>query len=77
MDGIKRCILRNGIWIVVGSILTAVSVKSAYVERGYLAYGGEWLTLPLVLMVVRMVRNIGHAVKYLFGLGDWHGACGD
>lgn len=74
MGRIKRYISRNGIWIVVGLILTVVSVKSAYMERGYLAYGGEWLTLPLVLMVVRMVRNVEHAVMYLFGLEDGYGA---
>lgn len=70
MRGIKRYISRNWIWIVAGLILTEVSVKAAYAERGYIAYGGEWLTLPVVLMAVEMVRNIGKTVVYLLGMED-------
>ena len=67
MGEIKRYMLKNGIWITVGLVLTVISVILAYDKRGYLAYGGEWLTLPLVLMA----RNIGCIVRYLFGLEDY------
>lgn len=70
MKGIKRYISRNGIWIVTGLILTEVFVNVAYAKRGYLAYGGEWLTLPLILMIVETVRNIEDMVKNLFGTED-------
>lgn len=69
MRGIKRYISKNWIWIVAGLILTEVSVKAAYAERGYIAYGGEWLVLPLVLMVVEMARFI-KTIMYLFGTED-------
>ncbi len=65
MREIKRYISRSLIWIVIGLILTIVSVKLAYIERGYLAYGGEWLILPLDLTVIQVVRNIKDAVKEL------------
>lgn len=68
MRGIKRYVSRNWIWIVAGLILTEVSVKVVYAERGYIAYGGEWLALPLVLMAAKMVRNIGKTVVYFFGM---------
>ena len=65
MREIKRYISRNWIWIVIGLILTIVSVKLAYIERGYLSYGGEWLILPLNLTVIQVVRNIKDVVKEL------------
>lgn len=70
MRKFKRYISRNWIWIVAGLILTEISVEMAYVERGYIAYGGEWLTLPLVLMTVEMARNVGDTFRYLFGTED-------
>ena len=63
MRGIKRYISRNWIWIVAGLVLTEVFVKVAYAERGYVAYGGEWLTLPFILMIVETVRNVGGTVR--------------
>ncbi len=65
MREIKRYLSRNWIWIVIGLILTIVSVKLAYIERGYLSYGGEWLILPLNLTVIQVVRNIKDVVKEL------------
>lgn len=74
MRGIKRYISRNWLWIVVGLMLTEVFVKMAYVERGYVAYGGEWLTLPLVLMLVQVSRCVGDVVRDLFGTKGGYGS---
>lgn len=76
MKSIKRYISRNWLLIVAGLKLTEVAVKSAYDTRGYLAYGGEWLTLPLVLMLVEMVRNVGDVFRFLFE-EDGYGPDGD
>lgn len=65
---------RNWLWIVVGLILTEVFVKMAYAEREYVAYGGEWLTLPLVLMLVEVSRCVGDVVRYLFGTEGGYGS---
>lgn len=70
MSAVKKYISKNWAWIMLGIILTVVSVKYAYIQRGYVAYGGEWLTLPLVLMAVNMLRNVTDTLKYLFGRGD-------
>jgi len=64
---IIRYILRNWVWIVAGMIFTKEAVRNAYVARGYIAYGGEWLVLPLMLMAVGLIRNICNTVRYLSG----------
>ena len=74
MRKVKMYVSRNWLWIVVGLILTEVFVKMAYAERGYVAYGGEWLTLPLVLMLVEGSRGVGDVVRYLFGTEDGYGS---
>lgn len=66
MKEIKRYISKNWFWIVAGLVLTEISVKAAYEQRGYLAYGGEWFTLPLVLMAVEMARNVCDTIRFLF-----------
>lgn len=65
MKEIEQYISRNWIWIIVGLVLTVVSVRMAYAERGYIAYGGEYFTLPLVLMTVGGVRKVAITVRYL------------
>ncbi len=70
MRGVKRYIARNKAWIVVGAVLTGFFVEMAYTERGYFAYGGEWLTLPLILLAVKMAGNVKEAVRHLFEMED-------
>lgn len=61
MRAVNRYISRNWMQIIAGLILTGVFVKAAYAERGHVAYGGEWLTLPLILMA----RSIGDIARDL------------
>lgn len=70
MRAIKRYIEKNWLWIIVGLVLTRVFVRMAYMERGYIAFGGEWLILPLVLALVEVVRNIGSALLFLYEMED-------
>lgn len=74
MKSVKRYISRNWLLIVAGLILTEIAVKSAYATRGYLAYGGEWLTLPLILMLAEMARNVGDVIRFLLGKEDDYGS---
>ncbi len=64
MTEIKKYISANWIWIVMGFILTGISIRYVYIKRGYMAYGGEWLVLPLILMTVEIVKNIVTIEKY-------------
>ena len=46
-----KIILKNWLLLTVGLILTAVCVRVAYQERGYIAVGGEWLGFSLLVTV--------------------------
>lgn len=58
---------RNWIWIVVGFVLQGLAIRAAYLERGYKAYGGEYLVLPIVLIAVLGVRQVIADIKYILG----------
>lgn len=44
--------------IAMGMFLTAVAIRKAYTDRGYLAYGGEYLILPMLLASRKFVSDI-------------------
>ena len=44
---VRRFVRLYWLWVSLGLVLTKVSVEAAYIERGYKAYGGEWLVLPV------------------------------
>lgn len=58
MKKMEKYITRNWIWLVAGLILTRKAVEFAYAERGYVAVGGEWLVLPVMMLLVHMIRNV-------------------
>lgn len=62
----KRYISKKWYLIVAGLVLTEVFVRMAYAERGYIAYGGEWLTLPILLTGDEVLRGFIDSVKCLF-----------
>lgn len=66
MRKVKRFIYQEWIWITLGIILTRFAVEYAYQERGYMAYGGEWLVLPVLLMAVNTARDIASIVIVTF-----------
>ncbi len=70
MRTLKRYISRNWFLIVVGLILTEIFVRMAYAERGYAAFGGEWLTLPIILLGSEVVKEFIASVRVLFGRED-------
>lgn len=70
MRVVKRILTSNWFLFAVGLILTAKAVESAYIQRGYIAYGGEWLTLPLIFLVKTLVAEIKEAVLDVFLYGD-------
>ena len=43
--------------IIVGLAMTPIALQSAYAARGYFAVGGEWLVLPLCLVVATVVTG--------------------
>lgn len=68
MKKMEKFIDRNWIWLTTGMILTRKAAEFAYAERGYVAFGGEWLVLPVMLMLVCMARNVR---RILFATDDF------
>lgn len=68
MKKMEKCIDRNWIWLTTGMILTRKAVEFAYAERGYVAFGGEWLILPVIMLIVCMVRD---AKRSLYATDDF------
>ncbi|GFI47731.1 hypothetical protein IMSAGC019_03057 [Lachnospiraceae bacterium] len=53
----KSWLIKNWILLSSGLLLTAEFVKVAYEERGYVAFGGEWLVLPIMILLKIFVRD--------------------
>lgn len=70
MRVVKRILTSNWFLFAVGLILTAKAVEAAYIQRGYIAYGGEWLTLPLIFLVKILIADIKEAILDVFIYGD-------
>jgi len=43
--------------IFISCLITAVFIKWAYMERGYLAFGSEWLVLPTWLLLSLQIKS--------------------
>ena len=67
MKKMEKYIVRNWIWLVTGLILTRKAVEFAYAERGCVAFGGEWLVLPGMMMLVHIVRDVRSSLFATFG----------
>lgn len=70
--GYREYLRKNWYWICLGILLTPPAAQYAYAERGYAAFGGEWLILPLILMAVEMERDVRDAARHLLEMEDDH-----
>lgn len=68
MKKMEKFVDRNWIWLTTGMILTRKAVEFAYAERGYVAFGGEWFILPVMMMLVCMARTVRRS---LFATDDF------
>lgn len=58
-----KWIIRNWLTISVGLILTALAVRCAYYDRGYISFGSEWLVFPFLFLVRGLYRDMKREVK--------------
>lgn len=58
----KRFIMHYWLSISLGMIATPFAVQYAYRDRGRLAFGGEYLVLPAMIMGAYLLRQIAPAV---------------
>ena len=68
MKKMEKFIIRNWIWLIIGIIFTRKAVEFAYIERGYAAFGGEWLVLPVILGLVYFAREFRRILPGLIEL---------
>lgn len=52
----KKYLAKNWHLILAGVALTAFAVPYTYQTRGYFAVGGEWMILPVILMVAYFTK---------------------
>ena len=58
-----KWIIKNWLILAAGIILTALAVRYAYHERGYIAAGSEWTVLPFMFLLRALCREIKEEVK--------------
>lgn len=58
---LERWIVRNWISLCIGCIAMGIALRLAYAERGYMAFGVEWLILPFALAIGRKIRKVARA----------------
>lgn len=49
--------------LIIGSILTSISHKVATIQRGYKALGGEFLIIPLLIIMMLSIKQIGEIAE--------------
>ncbi len=53
----RKWIEKNWLILSAGFLLTAVFVRMAFKQRGYIAFGGEWLVFPLLFLTRSLARS--------------------
>lgn len=56
-------VLTYGALTVIGAVLQEYAVEAAYAERGCWAIGGEWLVLPVCLMMGQLARSLRETLR--------------
>ena len=54
---VKRFVRLYWFWVSLGLVLTKKAVTVAYMDRGFKAYGGEWLVFQVVMIVGYFVNE--------------------
>ena len=67
MRKIRRYIIKNWFWIVLGLVLTRKAMEYCYRQRGSFQVGGELFILPVILMAVYLIPNIVRDILGAFG----------
>lgn len=60
---LERWILRHWFALCVGCVIFGIAIKIAYIERGYMGIGSEWLIIPLAFATEGMIKNHARRVR--------------
>lgn len=53
---LEKWIVRHWIELCIGCVLMGIFLRVAYNNRGYMAFGSEWLIIPAVFAVFHFIR---------------------
>lgn len=57
----RRWLNKHWLYIMafgIGLVLTPIAIRSAYAARGYFDIGGEYLVLPLALLIAALINEV-------------------
>lgn len=60
---IEKFVVKNWMILTVGFLLTALFVRMAYNERGFIAFGSEWLAIPFLFVARKLIQDIGKEME--------------
>lgn len=66
----KRYILKNWFWISAGLVMTKIAADYSYGVRGDVAFGGEWLILPIILFAKEIIPAMTEELMYMMSGED-------
>ena len=66
----KKYLAKTWHLILAGIALTAFAVPHTYSTRGYFAIGGEWLILPVILMMEFLAEIAIQEIFFIAGFKD-------
>jgi len=64
----RKWIGKYGMYIVAiaaGAVLTPAAIRTATLQRGYKAIGGEYLIIPLAILIVFFVQEVKQMLREL------------
>jgi len=51
--------------VAAGVVLTPAAIRTATLQRGYVAVGGEYLIIPLAILIVFFVQEVKQMLREL------------
>nr|PZN08436.1 MAG: hypothetical protein DIU64_10520 [Caldicoprobacter oshimai] len=64
----KKWVKKYGAYMIAvaaGVVLTPAAIRTATLQRGYVAVGGEYLIIPLAILIVFFVQEVKQMLREL------------
>ncbi|EMT38193.1 hypothetical protein TthWC1_2280 [Thermoanaerobacter thermohydrosulfuricus WC1] len=61
----RKWVRKYGVYIIAvaaGAAITPAAIRTATLQRGYKAIGGEYLIIPLAVLIVYLVQEVKQTV---------------
>ena len=69
---LKKELIGLGINLAAGAVLTALAVNAMMESRGRFEFGGEWLIIPVILLLEYGIREVVEGIINMWDeTADW------